>query len=119
MSSDTLEYFYGITPERLNAMKNTPPPKSTDEAWKEHYRLQEEYIEELEAELERTKQERNAIAKNTLEQLLLKLDEANARIKRMEEAGDAMADVLVWSSGTQYKRSPTASEWRKAKEAKP
>jgi len=39
-------------------------------------------------------------------------------IKRLEEAGDAMADVLVWSSGTQYKRSPTASKWRKAKEAK-
>ena len=51
MSRDALEYFYGITPERLNAMKNTPPPKSTDEAWKEHYRLQEEKIEELEREI--------------------------------------------------------------------
>lgn len=55
MSSDTLEYFYGITPERLNAMRNTPQPKSTDEAWKEHYRLQEEYIEELEREIDRLK----------------------------------------------------------------
>ena len=55
MSSDALEYFYGITPERLNVMKNTPPPKSTDEAWKEHYRLQEEYIEELEREIDRLK----------------------------------------------------------------
>lgn len=45
--------------------------------------------------------------------------ELKRRIKRLEDAGDAMADVLVWSSGTQYKRSPTASEWRKAKEAKP
>lgn len=138
MSSDTLEYFYGITPERLNAMKNTPPPKSTDDAWKEHYRLQEEYIEELEAELERTKQERNAIAKNTREPLLLKLDEANARIKRLEEfveqltnpkftrddlpkeallqrikrleeAGDAMM-----SEPCEY----TFDQWLKAKEAK-
>lgn len=41
------------------------------------------------------------------------------RIKRLEQAGDAMAVVLVWSSGTQYKRSPTALAWRKAKEAKP
>ena len=55
MSSDALEYFYGITPERLDAMRNTPPPKSTDEAWKEHYRLQEEYIEELEREIDRLK----------------------------------------------------------------
>lgn len=45
--------------------------------------------------------------------------ELKRRIKRLEQAGDAMADVLVWSSGTQYKRSPTASEWRKVKEAKP
>ena len=55
MSRDALEYFYGITPERLDAMRNTPPPKSTDEAWKEHYRLQEEYIEELEREIDRLK----------------------------------------------------------------
>jgi hypothetical protein len=52
-------------------------------------------------------------------QLERELNATNERIKRLEEAGDAMADVLVWSSGTQYKRSPTASEWRKAKEAKP
>ncbi len=31
MSSDTLEYFYGITPERLDAMRNTPPPQKTAE----------------------------------------------------------------------------------------
>ena len=94
------------------AMRGTPPPKSTDEAWKEHYRLQEEYIEELEAELERTKQERNAIAKNTREPLLLKLDEANARIKRLEEAGDRMVNE-GWNE------PHLAAEWRKAKEAKP
>ena len=118
MSSDALEYFYGITPERLNAMKNTPPPKSTDEAWKEHYRLQEEYIEELEAELERTKQERNAIAKNTREPLLLKLDEANDRIKRMEEAGDAMANAYRQICYDAYD-DQQVDNWFKAKEAKP
>ena len=52
-------------------------------------------------------------------QLERELAAANDRIKRLEQAGDAMANVLVWSSGTQYKRSPTASAWRKAKEAKP
>ena len=48
-----------------------------------------------------------------------KLKEANQRIARMEEAGDAMANVLVWSAGTAYRRSPTALAWREAKEAKP
>ena len=98
------------------AMRGTPPPKSTDEAWKEHYRLQEEYIEELEAELERTKQERNAIAKNTREPLLLKLDEANARIKRLEEAGDRLA---YWFDPREQKHFDALEAWRKAKEAKP
>ena len=41
------------------------------------------------------------------------------RIKRLEEAGDRMADVLTWSAAIQYKRSPTVAAWRKAKEAKP
>jgi predicted RNase H-like nuclease (RuvC/YqgF family) len=54
-----------------------------------------------------------------IEELERQLNEANQRIKRLEQAGDAMAVVLVWSSGTQYKRSPTALAWRKAKEAKP
>ena len=30
----------------IEAMRGTPPPQSTDEAWKEHYRLQEQYIDE-------------------------------------------------------------------------
>ena len=67
-------------------------------------------IRELESEFERTKQERNAIAKNTREPLLLKLDEANARIKRLEEAGDEMM-----SEPCEY----TFEQWIKAKEAKP
>ena len=41
------------------------------------------------------------------------------RIKRLEDAGDRMADVLTWSAAIQYKRSPTVAAWRKAKEAKP
>lgn len=47
-----------------------------------------------------------------------KIREMQDRIKKLEEAGDAMADVLIWSSHTQYKRSPTASTWHKAKEDK-
>ena len=44
-----------------------------------------ERIKRLEAELEQTKQDRNAIAKNTREPLLLQLDHANERIKRLED----------------------------------
>ncbi len=54
-----------------------------------------------------------------IEELERQLNAAQQRIQRLEQAGDRMAVVLVWSSGTQYKRSPTASAWRKAKEAKP
>jgi hypothetical protein len=59
-----------------------------------------------------------ADASNVIAALTAKLDRANARIARMEEAGDAMANVLVWSAGISYRRSPTALAWRKAKEAK-
>ena len=52
-------------------------------------------------------------------QLERELNEANDRIKRLDEAGDRMADVLTWSAAIQYKRSPTVAAWRKAKEAKP
>ena len=48
------------------------PEESTPPIWKENYLLQQQYIEELEREL-------NA---------------ANERIKRMKEAGDEMADLL-------------------------
>jgi chromosome segregation ATPase len=69
-----------------------------------------ERIKRLEEELERTKQDRNAIAKKTREPLLLKLDHAAERIKRLEEAGDAM-EVFC--------DAVAAHNWRKAKEAKP
>jgi hypothetical protein len=39
--------------DRINQMRGTPPPKSSEEAWKEHYRLQEQYIEELERDIDR------------------------------------------------------------------
>lgn len=52
-------------------------------------------------------------------QLERELNEANDRIKRLEQAGGRMADVLTWSAAIQYKRSPTVAAWRKAKEAKP
>jgi len=48
-------------------------------------RKREDRIKQLEEELERTKQDRNAIAKNTREPLLLKLDHANERINRLED----------------------------------
>ena len=47
------------------------------------------------------------------------LNAANERIKRLEEAGGKMAEVLIWSAAIKYKQSPTVQAWRKAKEAKP
>jgi len=59
-----------------------------------------ERINWLDEELERTKQDRNAIAKNTREPLLLKLDHAAERIKRLESENDALrADLLLWENG--------------------
>ena len=79
---------------------------------------QKQRINNLEAELERTKQERNAIAKNTREPLLLKLDEANKRIKRLEEAGDTMANAYRQICYDAYD-DQQVDNWFKAKEAKP
>ena len=119
--------------------------EKADAAWDDYVsQQQEEKIEELERQLnaandriqslieERDRANRLADWKWNLRdefQLLLGTDkieegieavkELKRRIQQLEKAGDAMADVLVWSSGTQYKRSPTASAWRKAKEAKP
>jgi hypothetical protein len=46
-------------------------------------------------------------------------EEQKQRIKRLEEAGDKMADLLLWQSRMDRKTSPSASAWRKAKEDKP
>ncbi len=74
-------------------------------------------IKRLEEELERTKEDRNAIAKNTREPLLLKLDHANERISKLndyvaalETAGDLMANELSYGYDVDM--------WNKAKEAK-
>jgi hypothetical protein len=48
-----------------------------------------------------------------------KIRELQDRIKRLEEAGDKMDDLLRWQSRMDRKTSPSASAWRKAKEAKP
>jgi hypothetical protein len=63
-------------------------------------RQYQDRIKRLEEELERTKQDRNAIAKKTREPLLLKLDHAAERIKRLESENDALrADLLLWENG--------------------
>jgi archaellum component FlaC len=73
-----------------------------------------ERIKRLEEELERTKQDRNAIAKKTREPLLLKLDHAAERIKRLEEAGDA-----ILNANNDDEEYEAIKQWNKAKEAKP
>ena len=71
-------------------------------------------IKQLEEELERTKQDRNAIAKKTREPLLLKLDRAAERIKRLEESLDE-----VYHAGRVGASLRANKAWNKAKEAKP
>jgi len=51
-------------------------------------------------------------------QLERELNSAQDRIKRMEEAGDKMAEWLIWSFGPQFKRHTTALAWIKSKESK-
>jgi hypothetical protein len=84
-----------------------------------------ERIKRLEEELERTKQDRNAIAKTTREPLLLKLDHAAERIKRLEEA---LGCVVVSCNYLHHRKKhqhrsgepcPVEELIRKAKEAKP
>ncbi len=120
-------------------MRGNLPPKSTDEVWAEYLRLQKQHISDLEeenerlkqrikrleAELEQTKQDRNAIAKNTREPLLLQLDHANERIKRLEEALESIREY--WNRDNNNRAMidacwyaiDTASEALEAKEAKP
>ena len=86
----------------------------------------EKRIKRLEAELEQTKQDRNAIAKNTREPLLLQLDHANERIKRLEDYGNALV-VHVYAYRTQRQWTEesyqdliqTIADWDKAKATKP
>ena len=77
-------------------------------------REMKERIKRLEEELERTKQDRNAIAKKTREPLLLKLDRAAERIKRLEESLDE-----VYHAGRVGASLRANKAWNKAKEAKP
>jgi len=76
------------------------------------------HIKRLEGELESTKADRDSWS-NQSDEFAKTAADLILRIKRLEEAGDAMADVLTWSAAIQYKRSPTVAAWRKSKEAKP
>jgi len=78
-----------------------------------------ERIKRLEEELERTKQDRNAIAKNTREPLLLQLDHAAERIKRLEEAGDELAGKHLFAVHTYDNAKKHVAEWYKSKEGNP
>ena len=46
------------------------------------------------------------------------LNAANERIKRLEEAGDAMADMMIWSAKIIERESPSALAWLRAKDDK-
>ena len=68
-----------------------------------------EFSEQLERELNAASKERDD-ALMMLGMYRMKSDEQNQRIKRLEEAGDAME---------RYCDAISADNWRKAKEAKP
>ena len=89
--------------DRINQMRGTPPPKSSEEAWKEHYRLQEQYINELENRL-RTLWDKYDLERNHYME----------RIKRLEKAGDQLAK---WAD----RNTPVTilNDWKQAKEDKP
>ena len=84
-----------------------------------------ERIKRLEEELERTKQDRNAIAKKTREPLLLKLDRAAERIKRLEEALESIREYWNGDNNSRamidacWYSIDKASEALESKEAKP
>lgn len=106
---------------RWEQMRGTPPPKSTDEVWKERHLLQEQYIKQLETEkeaanemfrklnihslnlIDRIKRLEEDLmdAKNQYAVLLADValyEDRGERIKRLEEENDAMrADLLLWN----------------------
>lgn len=80
-----------------------------------------EFSEQLERELNAASKERDD-ALMMLGMYRMKSDEQNQRIKRLEEAGDAMASILNntrkdWYTSDQCE--VTAFTWNEAKEAKP
>ena len=56
--------------------------------------------------------------KKFAQKLERELNAAKHHINRLCYAGDKMADLLHWQSRLDRITSPSASEWRKAKEAK-
>ena len=83
MSSDTLVYWYGITPKDLKAMSDkgqwlTNPQANLIRELQERIKRLEEFVEQL----TNPKFTRDDLPKEALLQ----------RIKRLEEAGDAIVD---------------------------
>lgn len=78
------------------------PEESTPPIWKENYLLQQQYIEELERELNATNE--------SFRKLNIHALDLAARIKRLEDAGDIME---WWCTDPQSIR-----EWHEAKEVK-
>ena len=85
------------------------PEESTPPIWKENYLLQQQYIEELERELNEATCE---IEEKRKDIVWLATEKAKLEnyVMRLEEAGDAMER---WCSDW-----VAASNWEKAKEAK-
>ena len=83
-----------------------------DAAWDDYVsQQQEEKIEELERELNAANESFRKLNIHTLNLV--------DRIRRLEEAGDALANHHLLVVTTYDKAKTHVSDWRKAKEAKP
>ena len=94
-------------------------------AWKKAYDVQElakfmvELSQQLEVELN-TAIVNEAFAENKVYMLEKQLKQANERIKRLEDAGDAIFLLAEKHAPEYWLYTQTAfNNWRKAKEAKP
>ena len=76
-----------------------------------------EFARRLEGELNAANAEIVRLT-NKVAQLYEGAEEQKQRIKRLEEAGDAMADMMIWSAKIMERESPSALAWLRAKEAK-
>ena len=100
---------------------STKAPR-THATWKKAYDVQElaklmvELSVQLEVELN-VATVNEVFAENRVHILEKELEKANNRIKRLEEAGDAMEKYIFDQTNTRF--IICAIQWREAKEAKP
>ena len=92
---------------RWEQMRGTPPPKSTDEVWKERHLLQEQHIIQLENRLRALWDKCDGDRKHYLKRIKM----LEGHIELLESVGDSLFNGVT--------RIEAEQRWHKAKEAKP